>query len=106
MEETKVTRVSSLGWEGPLEKGMAPPTPALQPVFLPGESPGQRRLVVYSPWGHRVRHNWAHVRCKPLIPGPSTPDGGAQWGHPPVTEFRTLSLVLGVGGGVGVQKTT
>ena len=75
-------------------------------IILPGELPGQRRLVVYSPWGHRVRHNWAHVRCKPLIPGPSTPDGGAQWGHPPVTEFRTLSLVLGVGGGVGVQKTT
>ena len=22
------------------------------PVFLPGESPGQRSLVGYSPWGH------------------------------------------------------
>ena len=23
------------------------------PVFLPGESPGQRNLVGYSPWGHK-----------------------------------------------------
>ena len=23
------------------------------PVFLPGESHGQRRLVGYSPWGHK-----------------------------------------------------
>ena len=28
------------------------------PVFLPGESHGQRSLVGYSPWGHRVRHDW------------------------------------------------
>ena len=29
------------------------------PVFLPGEFHGQRSLVGYSPWGHRVRHDWA-----------------------------------------------
>ena len=29
------------------------------PVFLPGKSHGQRSLVGYSPWCHRVRHNWA-----------------------------------------------
>ena len=28
------------------------------PVFLPGEFPGQRNLVGYSSWGHRVRHHW------------------------------------------------
>ena len=28
------------------------------PVFLPGESHGQRSLVGYSPWGCRVGHNW------------------------------------------------
>ena len=28
------------------------------PVFLPGESHGQRTLVGPSPWGHRVGHNW------------------------------------------------
>jgi len=27
------------------------------PVFLPGESHGQRILVGYSPWGRRVGHN-------------------------------------------------
>ena len=27
-------------------------------VFLPGECHGQRRLVGYGPWGHRVRHDW------------------------------------------------
>ena len=35
-----------LGQEGPLEMGMA-----TTPVFLPGESHGQRSLVGYHPWG-------------------------------------------------------
>ena len=34
--------------EDPLEEGMA-----TSPVFLPGESHGQRSLAGYSPWGHR-----------------------------------------------------
>ena len=38
------TWVLSLGWEDPLEKGMA-----TTPVFLPGESHGQRSLAGYSP---------------------------------------------------------
>ena len=29
------------------------------PVFLPGESNGQRSLSAYSPWGCRVRHDLA-----------------------------------------------
>ena len=28
------------------------------PVFLPGKFHGQRSLVGYSPWGHRVGHKW------------------------------------------------
>ena len=40
------TWVQSPGWEELLVKGM-PPTP----VFLPGESHGQKSLVSYSPWG-------------------------------------------------------
>ena len=40
------TWVWSLGWEDPQEKGMVP-----TPVFLPGESHGQRRLAGYGPWG-------------------------------------------------------
>ena len=42
------TRVPFLGREDPLEKGMEP-----TPVFLPGESHGQRSLVGYSPWCHK-----------------------------------------------------
>ena len=40
------TQVRSLGREGPLEEGMAP-----TPVFLPGESRGQRSLAGCSPQG-------------------------------------------------------
>ena len=39
-------QVQSLGWEDPVEKGMA-----TTPVFLTGESHGQRSLVGYSHWG-------------------------------------------------------
>ena len=39
-------QVQSLGQEDPLEKGMVP-----TPVFLPGESHGQRSLKGHSPWG-------------------------------------------------------
>ena len=38
-------QVQSLDWEGLLEKGMA-----TTPIFLPGESHGQRSLAGYSPW--------------------------------------------------------
>ena len=41
------TRIQFLGQKHPLEKGMANPTP----VFLPGESHGQRSLAGYCPWG-------------------------------------------------------
>jgi len=50
------TRVRSLGEEDPLEKGMQ-----YTPVFLPGESHGQRSLVSYNPWGHRVRYDNTHT---------------------------------------------
>ena len=42
------TQVRSLSQEDCLEKGMQP-----TPVFLPGESHGQRSLEGYSPWGHK-----------------------------------------------------
>ena len=38
----------SLGWEDPLEEGMA-----THPVFVPGESHGQRSLVGHSPCGNK-----------------------------------------------------
>ena len=40
-------QVQSLGYEDPLEEGIA-----TTPVFLPGESHDQRSLEGYSPWGH------------------------------------------------------
>ena len=42
------TWVQSLGWEDALEEGMA-----TTPVFLPGESHGQKSLAGYSPWGRK-----------------------------------------------------
>ena len=47
-QEMQEMGVLSLGWEDPLEKGMATP-----PVFLPGKSHGQRNLVGYSPGGRK-----------------------------------------------------
>ena len=44
--------VLSLGWKGPLEKGAATHSSIL--VFWLGELHG-----MCSPWGHRVRHDWA-----------------------------------------------
>ena len=46
--ETWETQVQSLDRKDRLEKGMA-----TTPVFLLGESHGQRSLVGYSPWGHK-----------------------------------------------------
>ena len=37
-----------LGRDDPWKKAWQP-----TPVFLPGESHGQRGLAVYSPWGHK-----------------------------------------------------
>ena len=48
MQEVQETQVHSLGWEDPLQGEMVP-----TPVFLPGESHGQRSLVGYSPWGRK-----------------------------------------------------
>ena len=42
------TWVQSLGWEDPLQKGMATHS---TPVFLPGESQGQSSLVGCRLWG-------------------------------------------------------
>ena len=40
-------QVRSMGWEDPLEEGMATHFSS-----LPGEFHGQKSLVGYSPWGH------------------------------------------------------
>ena len=51
------TSVWSLGREDPLEKELEP-----NPIFLPGKSHGLRKLVGYSPWGHKELDTteWLH----------------------------------------------
>ena len=48
MQALQEMQFRSLGWEDPLEEGMT-----ITPVFLPGESHGQRSLAGCSPWGHK-----------------------------------------------------
>ena len=50
VQETQEMQILSLGWEDPLEEGMA-----THSSFQPGESHGQRSLTGYSPQGLRVR---------------------------------------------------
>ena len=58
------TRVQSLGWEDPLEKGMA-----TYSGILAWEIPW-RSLVGYNPWGHKELET-----TKQLTPSPSTSYG-------------------------------
>ena len=50
------TWVPSLGWEDPLEKGMA-----THSSVLAGEFYGQRSLAGYSPWGRKELDTTEHV---------------------------------------------
>jgi len=52
MQEMEDMWVHSLGREDPWRRKWQP-----TPVFLSGEFHGQRSVVGYSPWGHRVGHN-------------------------------------------------
>ena len=46
------THVQPLGREDPWRRAWQP-----TPVFLPGESHGQRSLACCGPWGHKERLN-------------------------------------------------
>ena len=52
MLETQERNVQSLGWEDPLEEGMA-----THSSILAGKSHGQESLEGYIPWCCRVRHD-------------------------------------------------
>ena len=56
------TQFRYLGWEDPLEKKMA-----THSSVLAWEIHGQRHLRGYSPWGQRVRHDWA-TKPPPQVP--------------------------------------
>ena len=59
------TQVQSLGWEDPLEKGMA-----THSGILAGKSHGERSLVGYNPRGHKELET-----TKRLTPSPPTSYG-------------------------------
>ena len=65
MQEPEEMQVWYLGQEDPLEEEMQP-----IPVFLPGESLGQRSLVGYSSWGCKesdmTETSW-HAACIPFF---------------------------------------
>ena len=59
MEETQEAWVLPVGWEDPLEEGMA-----TLPIFLPGgiswiEEPGRLQFIGLQ----RIRHDWSHWAC-------------------------------------------
>ena len=64
VQETQETQVWSLDQEDPWKRA-CPPTP----VFLPGESDGQRSLASYSPWGLKESDTTehTHIGCKPNV---------------------------------------
>ena len=70
-------RVRSLGQEDPLEEGRQP-----TPVFLPGESHGQRSLVGYSPWGHKEPDT-----TDALLPGCREAAKVLKRDHPPALSY-------------------
>ena len=52
MQEVEETWVRSLGWDDPMEEGMA-----TNSSILAGKSHAQRSLAGYSPWSLRVGHD-------------------------------------------------
>ena len=66
MQEMQDTRVQSLGWEDPLEKGMATHSSILAWRILWTEEPGGLQSMGPQRVGHDWRH-WAHTH-KPLQP--------------------------------------
>ena len=67
------------------------------PIFLPGDSHGQRGLVGYNPWGRkRVRHDlatwWAPRRCPSLTSFPGVFVGWGQRSTSPGTGARKRNI--------------
>ena len=79
------TRVQSLSWEDPLRRDWHP-----TPVFLPGESHGQRSLAGYSPQGCKESEmtEWLNTLCllqPSQLPFPSEK-------HSPSLAMQTLAI--------------
>ena len=61
MQEPQETQAQPLGWEDPLRRARQ-----LTPVFLPGESHGQRILGCYSPSGLKESESEVTQSCPSL----------------------------------------
>ena len=67
------------------------------PLFLPGQSHGQRSLAGYSPWGHRESDPWGHRESDPWGHRESDPWGHREsdpWGHRESDTAERLTLSL------------
>ena len=86
------TQVRFLGGEDPRSRKWQP-----TPLFLPGESHGQRSLAGHSPWGRRVRHGWARTgptgHVASLEPHTQWPCWALQRRHFSLSQTRKLELV-------------
>ena len=60
MQEIQEMKVWFLGWEEPLEKGMATHSGILAWEIPKTEEPGR----LYSPWGRRVRQDWVTEQAR------------------------------------------
>ena len=80
---TRSPRVRKISW-----RSTQKPTS----VFLPAESHRERSLAGYSPWGHRVRHDWSDLA--------HTYRSEAQFGIMPPTAswMDRLIMILSAGG--------
>ena len=58
MQETQELQVQFLGQEGPRSRKRQPTV-----VFLTGKFHGRRKLVGYSPWGHKESDTHEHTRA-------------------------------------------
>ena len=64
------------------------------PAFLPGESPGQKNLVGYSPWGHKESDTMEHtcaLSCHPVLH--AGPPGGTSFYDSLSSSFQ-IQLVI------------
>ena len=80
------------------------------PVFLPGESHGQRSLVGYSLWGCKVRHNWSNLAWSESESHSVVPDSlqphelYSLWNSPGQnTGVGSLSLLQGIFPNPGIK---
>ena len=81
---TNLRAVQETGDEGSIPGSGRSPRKKCQPtpVFLPGESQGQRSLVGYSPWSHRESDTTERLSVR-TEESPGGGGGGVQMQSPP-----------------------